>query len=211
MSRVRVKVCGVTSVDDARAAVDAGADAIGLNCFSKSARFIDVERVAAIVEAVEPFVTTVAVFVNPSPESVREVVAASNVDRLQFHGDETAAFCGQFSRRYVKALGVGADFDFDDYDREFADADGFILDAYAPNERGGTGHTFNWSQWPTTQRTLALAGGLDPDNVGDAIRSTGTRIVDVASGVELDGDKRVKDRAKLERFMAAVRRVESAT
>ncbi len=206
MSRVRVKVCGVTSVDDARAAVDAGADAIGLNCFPRSPRFIDVERLAAIVDAVQPFVTTVAVFVNPSAEAVRQVVEASNVDRLQFHGDEPAEFCGQFSRRYVKALGVGADFSFEDYDRAFPDADAFILDAYAPSERGGTGHTFSWSLWPSTDRTLALAGGLDPDNVARAIRCTRARVVDVASGVEMSGDKRRKDRAKLDRFMAEVRR-----
>ena len=208
MSRVRVKVCGVTSVDDARAAVDAGADAIGLNCFPRSPRFIEVETVAAIVDAVQPFVTTVAVFVNPSAAAVRQVVEASNIDRLQFHGDEPAAFCGQFSRRYIKALGVGADFEFDEFDREFPDADAFILDAFAPSERGGTGHTFNWSQWPSTDRTLALAGGLDADNVVRAIRCTRTRVVDVASGVETSGDKRRKDRAKLARFMAEVRRAD---
>ena len=209
MARVRVKVCGVTSVDDARAAVDAGADAIGLNCFGASPRYIPPETVAEIVAAVDSFVVTVALFVNPSIAEVENVIDRANVDRLQFHGDEPAAFCRGFTRRYIKAVGVGPDFCFETIQTNFADADAFILDAHAPTLRGGTGQTFDWSDWPTTDRRLVLAGGLDADNVGRAIEATHTRAVDVATGIEKRGDKRAKDHTELERFMAAVRRAEA--
>lgn len=201
--RTRVKICGVTDPDDAAMACAAGADAIGLNFHPASPRGLDVGRAGAVAARIAPFVSVVAVLVDPAPELVRSVLQRVGVDCLQFAGDERADFCRGFGVPYLKSAGVGEDFDFAALEDAYPDAAGFLLDAADPILRGGTGQTFDWSRWPATERPLLLAGGLTPANVGAAIRRTRPFAVDVASGVE-GGVKGRKDGARLRAFMAEV-------
>ncbi len=204
--RTRVKICGVTTPGDARLAVNAGADAIGLNFHPPSRRAVDPQGAAAIVASLPPFVTTVGVFVDPQPALVSAVLDAVRLDCLQFHGAESAAFCRQFGVPYTKAAGVGGDFDFEAFAGRYADARALLLDAFDVERRGGTGRTFDWSRWPRCDRPLILAGGLNPDNVGAAITATRPYAVDVASGVEGTVQGR-KDARLLARFLAAAANV----
>ena len=205
LSRVRIKICGVTAAEDARLAVAAGADAVGLNFHSRSPRFLTPTGAAAVVRALPPFVAPVAVFVDPQPELVTAVLAALPGVVLQFHGDESAAFCRGFGAPYIKAARVRPDFRFGVFSRRFPDAAALLLDAWTATAAGGTGTTFDWRLWPRSRRPLILAGGLRPDNVAAAIAATRPYAVDVASGVE-GGARGRKARAKVERFVAEARR-----
>ena len=202
--RVRVKVCGVTTATDGRLAAAIGADALGLNFHAPSPRSLTPAAAAAIVRSLPPFVTTVGVFVDPPPEFVVAVLDAVPLNSLQFHGDEPAAFCRGFGRPYIKALRVGPNFRFAALSRRYADAQALLLDTWMANRPGGTGKAFDWAAWPRSRRPLILAGGLRPDNVATAIAATRPWAVDVASGVEGAVPGR-KQRAKLERFLAAAR------
>ncbi len=204
VGRVRVKICGVTTAADGRMAAELGADAVGLNFHARSPRSVTPEAAAAIVRALPPFVATVGVFVDPSPEFVVSVLEVAPLDSLQFHGDEPAAFCRGFGRPYVKALRVGADFRFAPFSRRYPDAQALLLDTWVANRPGGTGEAFDWTAWPRSRRPLILAGGLRPDNVAAAINATRPWAVDVASGVEGAAPGR-KQRAKVARFLAEVR------
>ena len=205
VSRVRIKICGVTTTEDARLAVAAGADAVGLNFHPRSPRYLTLTDAAAVVRALPPFVAPVAVFVDPPPELVTAVLATLPGVVLQFHGDESAAFCRGFGAPYIKAARVRPDFRFGAFSRRFPDAAALLLDAWATTAAGGTGTTFDWRLWPRSRRPLILAGGLRPDNVAAAIAATRPYAVDVASGVEGDARGR-KARAKVERFVAEARR-----
>ena len=200
---VRVKVCGITTPADAALAADAGADAIGVNFFASSPRAVSTDHAVAIRRALPAHVAMVGVFVDPSEATVREVLGAAQLDFLQFHGDEPAAFCGQFDTPYVKAVGVGPGFDFDTWQRGYADAAALMLDGRDGARSGGTGVPFDWTLWPRSDRRLVLAGGLTPENVAAAIRRTRPFAVDVASGVE-GPTKGRKDPARLRGFLAAV-------
>ena len=201
--RTRVKICGVTTSGDAAMAEGAGADAVGLNFYPGSPRAVDVERAEELVAAVSPFVAVVAVMINPDAGFVERLLRRVRVDCLQFHGEEEAAFCGAFGVPYLKAVGVDTAFDMGALERSHPAAAGFLLDAHDPGRRGGTGQTFDWSLWPSSDRPLLLAGGLTPCNVGGAIAATRPFGVDVASGVEGRVRGR-KDAARIEAFMAAV-------
>ena len=201
--RTRVKICGVTTPADAALVERAGADAVGLNFHPPSPRALDLARAEEVAAAVSPFVAVVAVVVNPDAGFVERLLRRVRVDCLQFHGEEEAAFCGSFGVPYLKAVGVDAAFDIGALERSHPDAAGFLLDAHDPQRRGGTGQTFDWSLWPSSQRPLLLAGGLTPCNVGGAIAATRPFGVDVASGVE-GRVKGRKDAARIEAFMAAV-------
>ena len=201
-SRVRVKICGITTPRDARLAAQAGADAVGLNFHPPSPRFIDLPTAAEIAAALPPFVAIVGVFVDPPAETVEAAIEQAHLDYLQFHGDEPAAFCSGFQRPYIKAAGVSANFDFDALCGSHPAAAAFLLDASDAERRGGTGKTFDWRAWPRTRRPLVLAGGLNASNVGPAIAATRPYAVDVASGVE--GPSGGKDAQRLADFMAAV-------
>ena len=200
--RPRIKICGLTRVEDVRAAVAAGADAIGLVFYAKSLRHIELAQAAALARAVPPFVTIVGLFVNEDPAQVRRTLAAVPIHLLQFHGDEDEAYCRQFDRPFVKAARVAPGMDLLQYAGAFPSAQAILLDAFVDGFGGG-GKVFDWSQIPPDLKTpIILSGGLDADNVADAITRVRPAAVDVSSGVEVN--KGIKDAAKIRAFVAAV-------
>lgn len=204
MSAVRSKICGITRLEDALAAVAAGADAIGLVFYAKSPRAVSVSQAQAIVRALPPFVTTVGLFVNASRCEVAETLDAVPLDLLQFHGDEDCAACEGHGRPYMKALRVKAGDDVAAEVRAFPSAQAVLLDAYVPGIPGGTGEAFDWDLVPPhLPKPVVLAGGLTPQNVAAAIARVRPYAVDVSGGVELA--KGIKDAAKVQAFIQAVR------
>ena len=202
----RVKICGITRIEDALAAARAGADAIGLVFHEASPRAVSVEQARAIVQALPPFVTSVGLFVDASAERIRQVLEQVPLDMLQFHGDETDAFCQAFARPYLKAVRVRAGDDLNELAGRWPGAHGILLDSYKPGVPGGTGETFDWSMIPAQRSwTLILAGGLQADNVRQAIDLTAPWAVDVSGGVE--AAKGIKDVAKINAFIQEVKRV----
>ncbi|MEE1926500.1 phosphoribosylanthranilate isomerase [Pseudomonas sp. 148P] len=204
MSAVRSKICGITRVEDALAAAEAGADAIGLVFYAKSPRAVTVQQAREIIAALPPFVTTVGLFVNASRCELNEILEAVPLDLLQFHGDETPADCEGYNRPWIKALRVRAGDDLEASCRLYARASGILLDAYVPGVPGGTGEAFDWALVPEhLSKPIILAGGLSPDNVGAAIAQVRPYAVDVSGGVEQA--KGIKDAARIEAFLSAVR------
>ena len=201
--RTRIKICGITRVEDAAAAARAGADAIGLVFYPPSPRFLGLEQARRLANAVPPFVSTVALFVNPVAEEVRTVLEHVRPATLQFHGEETPAFCGQFGVPYVKACRVKQGVDLLKYLLPFSGATGWLLDSHV-EEYGGVGESFDWSLVPAERiRPLVLSGGLTRENVGVAIRRVRPWAVDVSSGVE--SAKGIKDAAMMAAFITEVR------
>ena len=208
MKRTRVKICGITRPDDAKDAVAVGADALGLVFYPASPRHVEIERAREIARAVPAFVSLVGLFVDPEPDFVREVCEAVPLDLLQFHGDETNAFCRGFGRRFMKALRVKPGLDLNSAVSAYPDACGILLDTYVAGTPGGTGETFDWRLIPSDfARPLILAGGLTPDNVAQAISQCRPYAVDVSGGVE--ASKGIKDGSKLQNFLREVRRGDS--
>lgn len=204
MSAVRSKICGITRIEDALAAVDAGADAIGLVFYPPSPRAVSVVQARAIIAALPPFVTTVGLFVNASRCELNETLEAVGLDLLQFHGDETPEDCEGYHRPFIKALRVKPGDDIAAACRVYSKASGLLLDAYVPGVPGGTGETFDWGLIPKDlSKPVILAGGLSPDNVAQAIAQVRPYAVDVSGGVELH--KGIKDHGKIRAFMKAVR------
>ncbi len=202
--RTRVKICGITSVSDALAAAQHGADAIGLIFYPPSPRFVIPERAREIAAGLPAFVARVAVFVNPAAADVAAVIGACRPDLLQFHGEEAADFCRGFGVPYLRALRVRPGVDLLESLSPFGDAAGWLLDAYRQELYGGTGEAFDWGLIPRElARPLILSGGLDAENVGAAIRRVRPWAVDVSSGVE--AAKGVKDERRIAAFMEAVR------
>jgi len=205
---VRVKVCGITRVDDALTAVQLGAHAIGFVFWRKSARYISPHVARKIITALPPFVSVVGVYVDPDPEWVEETCSAAGLSLLQFHGDEPPEFCRQFSLPYIKAVRFRTGVDLLQYAVRYSGASALLLDAYVEGVPGGTGHTFNWSLIPQNlSLPLILSGGLHADNVSAAIEETRPWAVDVSSGVEVT--KGIKDADKIAAFMTGVRNGES--
>ena len=201
--RTRVKICGITRPADARAAAEAGADAIGLVFYPLSPRYLSTERAVEIRDALPAFVQTVALFVNPDAAQVAQVLGRVRPALLQFHGEESPQFCAQFGSPYVKACRVKPGVDLLEYLRPFSSAAAWLLDSYV-EEYGGVGERFDWSIVPRRfARPLILSGGLAPDNVAEAIRRLHPWGVDVSSGVE--SAKGIKDAAKIAAFIAEVR------
>ena len=185
MTRTRVKICGITSAEDALLAVNAGADAIGLVFYEPSPRYVDVDRAAHIASVIPPFVSIVALFVNASVDQVKAVLENLPVSLLQFHGDESASFCEQFKRPYIKALRMKPGVDVTSACFNYLSAQGILLDAYRKGVPGGTGECFDWQAIPKDLcRPIVLAGGLHPDNIAAAIASVNPAAVDVSGGVE---------------------------
>ena len=210
--RTRVKICGITRVEDGIAAARAGADAIGLVFWSGTPRCVGLEQARAITQAVPAFVSIVGLFVDPTPEVVTSTLAAVPLDVLQFHGNEQADFCASFARPYIKAVPVKPGVDLLQYASRSGDAQGLIFDAFEPGGLpGGTGKTFDWNALPVAlQRPLILSGGLTPQNVAAAIRTVRPWAVDVSSGVEASDDdgrtrKGIKSAAKIAAFIREVR------
>lgn len=200
MSGVRVKICGITNIGDARAVIDAGADALGLVFYSASPRAIDIEQARSIALAVGPFITVTGLFVNADPEFVNALLARVPLQLLQFHGDETAAYCESFRRPYMKAIRMRPELDVEAAIAAHPNASGILLDAYRPGIPGGTGETFDWDRVPRHASVpLVLAGGLTSENVARAVRQTGVYGVDVSGGVESAPGK--KDHNQIKSFI----------
>ncbi len=201
--RTRIKICGITRPGDARAAAEAGADAIGLVFHPPSPRFLSVERALGIRDALPPFVQTVALFVNPDAAQVAQVIGRVRPAMLQFHGEERPRFCDEFGLPYIKACRVKPGVDLLEYLRPFSRAAAWLLDSHV-EEYGGVGESFDWSLVPSRrERPLVLSGGLAPGNVAKAIHLVRPWGVDVSSGVE--SAKGIKDAAKIAAFIAEVR------
>lgn len=201
--RTRIKICGITRPGDALAAAEAGADAVGLVFYPQSPRYLAAERAVGIRDALPPFVQTVALFVNPDAAQVAQVIGRVRPGLLQFHGDETPAFCAQFGMPYIKAARVRPGVDLLEYLRPFSGAAAWLLDSHV-EEYGGVGESFDWSLAPQRrERPLILSGGLKRGNVAEAIRRVRPWGVDVSSGVE--SAKGIKDAAKIAAFIEEVR------
>ena len=208
--RTRVKICGITRVEDALAAVAAGADAIGLVFYEHSARNVSVAQAAAISRELPAFVNAVGLFVDATPDFIRSVLTAVHLDTLQFHGDETPEQCAAYGVPFIKAIRVKPETNLLQCANDFSAAKALLLDTYAEGQAGGTGHAFDWNLIPTCMTTdrsvktpvLILAGGLNDDNVALAIEQVRPYAVDVSGGVE--SAKGIKDQAKIARFMQAV-------
>ncbi|MEM7293538.1 MAG: phosphoribosylanthranilate isomerase [Pseudomonadota bacterium] len=210
MSSTRIKVCGLSRPEEAQWAAELGVDAIGLNFCPRSTRFISIDTALALLAGLPPFVTVTGLFLDADHKEVDAVLNAVSLDLLQFHGGETPAFCEAFDRPYIKSVSMG-DTAMDAeavraFVNEHAAARAFLLDSNAVGEVGGTGKTFDWSRIPSIERPLILAGGLNPDNVRDAVVATQPYGVDVASGVEVEHG--VKDFALMKKFVEEVRIVE---
>lgn len=204
MTAVRVKICGITRVEDALAAAAAGADAIGLVFYAGSPRAVGVEQARAIIAALPPFVTTVGLFVDAGRDELAHILASVPLDLLQFHGDESAEQCEGFGRPYIKALRVRAGDDIVARVADYPSAQGILLDAYVEGVPGGTGEAFDWSLIPQRlSKPLILAGGLRPDNVAAAVAQVRPYAVDVSGGVE--ASKGIKDAQKVGAFIRAAR------
>ena len=198
---VKVKICGITNVADGVAAAEAGADMLGFMFYEKSPRHVSLEAAAKIAQAISPFVIKVGVFVNPAEELVTRAIADCGVTLLQFHGDETPEFCTQFGMMSMKAFRIRDASSLDELPKFQTEA--YLLDAFSPEARGGTGATFNWDlaiEAKKFGRPIFLAGGLTPENVGEAVCKIQPFGVDVSSGVESAPGK--KDVAKVRAFIA---------
>src|SRR5262245_36137694 len=204
---VKVKICGITSAEDALAAAEAGADALGFMFCAVSPRCLTFERAAKIIRELPPFVARVGVFVNPTEEEVRRAIAESGIDTLQFHGEESPEFCRRFGLKTIKAFRIR--------DRESLTAAGaypdqaWLLDSFVAGKPGGTGERFNWEiakEATRRSRRVILAGGLTPENAAEAARQVGPYALDVSSGVESAPGR--KDVAKVRAFIAAAKAVQ---
>lgn len=207
MRRTRIKICGITRAEDADAAVEAGADALGLVFYPPSPRAVNVGQAVDAVSNIPAFVSVTALFVNPTVEEVQRVLDSVRIDLIQFHGDEDDDFCRQFKRPYIKALRVRQASDVVASCLRFPGALAILLDSYKPGVPGGTGETFDWSLIPETPpKPIILAGGLEPENVASAITQIRPFAVDISGGVE--ASKGIKDHCKIEEFVNEVYRVD---
>lgn len=197
---VKVKICGITNLNDALSAVDAGADAVGFVFCSASPRHISPEQATEIIKVLPPFVQTVGLFVNEESATVNSIADQCGLDIVQLHGEETPGYCGTVLRRVIKAFRV----------KDIATLDamspyhvsGYLLDAWSPSAHGGTGQTFNWeiaAEAINRGHRIILAGGLTPCNVSEAVRCVKPYAVDVSSGVE--STPACKDADKLKTFI----------
>lgn len=201
--RTRVKICGITRVEDAVAAVNAGADAIGLVFYALSPRYVSIEQAQKIVAAIPPFVSVVGLFVNTPATTIQSILSQVRLDIIQYHGDETPDVCKQINLPYYKAIRVKADTNLLQYALEFESAKALLLDTYTEAAFGGTGQVFDWNLIPKNMaKPVILAGGLTAENVAQAIQQVRPYAVDVSGGVEVV--KAIKDVAKIAAFMQGV-------
>ncbi len=198
---LRVKICGITRLEDLHVACEAGADAVGFVFYEKSPRHVSVETAAALVRALPPFVQSVGLFVDAEPATIETVLKSVPLDLLQFHGDETPAACARHGRPWIKAVRVNPQTDLLKCAADFEAARGLLLDAFVPGLPGGTGERFDWTLIPQALPIpVILSGGLTVDNVAEAVRRVRPWAVDVSSGVE--ASKGIKDALKVARFIA---------
>ena len=200
---IRTKICGITRVDDAVTAAQAGVDALGLVFVEKSPRFVTSDQAKAIARALPPFITRVGLFMNHRATEVERVLDHVPIDVLQFHGSESSEFCAQFDRPWIKALALSSS---DSHTFKcYKGADAILLDTHAGRQMGGSGEVFDWSAIPDLPRPLILAGGLGPENVAEACRIARPHAVDVSSGVE--SNPGIKSDSLMQAFINAVNEV----
>ena len=212
MTRTRIKICGITREEDLRAALTAGADAIGFVFYPPSPRYLEPTQARQLAACVPAFVTRVGLFVNALPAQVNALLSSVPIDLLQFHGDEDASYCSQFGKPWIKAIRMRPGVDLLESAAQFSAAQALLVDAFVEGYGGG-GQSFDWSLIPKSLPIpLILSGGLSPANVREAIRSVRPWAVDVSSGVEAaggtsesTGHKGIKDARKIEEFVAGVR------
>lgn len=203
MTQTAVKICGITNCDDARAAADAGAHALGFVFCAASPRFVAPAAAGKIIHTLPPFLMTVGLFVNPGADEVERALADAPLNLLQFHGEETPEFCAQFGVPYIKAVRVQPGVDLLQYAQRYRAARGLLLDAFVEGTHGGTGRVFDWALIPRElPLAIILSGGLNPSNVALAIERVRPYAVDVSSGVE--SSPGVKDVVKIAAFMKEV-------
>lgn len=198
----RVKICGITSRQDAEFAIEMGADALGLVFYSPSPRAVTIAQAREIIAGLPPLVCIVAVFADAKKQYVQQCLAALNIDVLQFHGNESPEYCEQFARPYLKAIRMRDDIDLANWGVNYESASALLLDSYQPRVPGGTGQTFDWSMIKQIDKPIILAGGLTVANVGKAIEQVRPYAVDVSGGVEQSPG--VKDQQKISAFMQEV-------
>lgn len=207
--RTRIKICGITRAEDAVAAAELGADAVGIVFCPESRRAVDRPTALEILADLPPFVSAVGLFVDPEANFVRTVLRELRIDILQFHGNESPEFCGQFGRRYLKAVPMGEGGEAAEYTARYPDASGFVFDGHRAGEMGGQGVGFDHSRLPSpTDRATVLAGGLTPENVRSVVEQWTPFAVDVSSGVE--SATGVKDPQRIARFISEVESVRSS-
>ena len=208
--RTRAKICGITRIEDIHSAVNAGVDAIGFVFYAPSPRSVTIQQAQELAKHIPAYVQIVGLFVNATADEITQILEQVPLDMLQFHGDETAEQCQQIAaqtkRRWYKAIQVKPELDIIKAIKSYqhAGASAVLLDAWHPELKGGTGHSFDWSQFPTLNVPLILAGGLKPENIEDAIKTTRAYAVDVSGGVE--SAKGIKDQQLIEHFMQGVQR-----
>ncbi len=203
--RTRVKICGITNPKDAHTAVSLGADALGLVFYPPSPRAVSIEQAQVVVRDLPPFVTVVGLFVNENREKIGEILSQLHLDLLQFHGDESPEECIRHGRPYIKAVRMREGVDLYAERQKYSVAAGLLLDTYRKDTPGGTGEQFNWGAVPADLAgSITLAGGLDPDNIEQAIKQVRPYAVDVSGGVERE--KGIKDSEKILAFMRGVER-----
>lgn len=201
--RVRVKICGITRVEDALSAIENGADAIGLVFYAPSPRNVSIAQAIEIVKKIPAFVSVVGLFVNAEPSFVNEVISQVQLNLLQFHGDETPEQCARYKLPFIKAIRVKSDTNLVQCAKDFSASKALLLDTYTEGLAGGTGHVFDWSLIPVElAASVILAGGLNAQNVAQAIAQVKPYAVDVSGGVEIS--KGIKDAAKIAAFMQQV-------
>ena len=200
----RIKICGITTLDDALMCIEQGVDALGLVFYPPSPRNISIQQAHEIIVGLPPFVTVVGLFMNAQTQEVNDVLSNCALDRLQFHGNESGEYCEQFDHPYFKAIAMGdGEQNFADLSSEYEKASAFLLDSHRRDEAGGTGTVFDWLNVPDdVTKPLILAGGLTPDNVQSGIRKVNPYAVDCSSGVEIKPG--VKDPGKVKLFVENV-------
>jgi phosphoribosylanthranilate isomerase len=209
MTRTRIKICGITRLEDGLAAAHLGADAIGLVFYTGSRRVVDITTARQVVRTLPPFVTAVGLFVNADPEMVRQVLRQVPLSLLQFHGNEDPVYCASFGLPFIKAVPMGASADVEAFGHRFKAAAGLLLDSHGGPKTGGSGLCFDWGLIPPNiGKPLILAGGLNPDNVTQAIKQIRPFGVDVSSGVE--SAKGIKDAGLMAAFIQGVERGQSS-
>lgn len=200
MNRTRIKICGITNIEDAEVAVKAGADAIGLVFYEKSPRYVAINTAEHIIKNIAPFITTVGLFVDADESYVRKVLDRVAIDTLQFHGKESEQACAMYNRPYIKAISMSEDVNVTEECNTYFSASGLLLDTYVKDVPGGTGMSFDWNRIPKElTKPIILAGGLNENNVKEAISQVQPYAVDVSGGVEIE--KGIKDPDKIKNFI----------
>ena len=208
MTRVRIKICGITRREDAMTAAALGADAIGLVFYAASLRAVDIAKAREILHLLPPFVSKVGLFVDAKESYIRQVLAELPLDLLQFHGDESASECCRYARPYIKAIRVRESVDLLQQLKKYDDAAAILLDTYIEGVAGGSGQAFDWDLLPANIKCpVILAGGLNSANVVGAIEQVKPYAVDVSGGVEQD--EGIKSVEKMKAFIREVRNAQS--